>query len=232
MKRITVQVRIKPSENPSFVVNNRKIICHNREYEFNEVHNNATQAHIYSSMQPLIEKYKAGNNCTIFAYGQTGSGKTYTLGMGDQIEDGIIQNFIMDIFSAGEDVEEIETTFIEIYNDEIYDLLGEIRAPLPLREKEGQIYIPGVIGRRCKTYGEAIGLLRTGLATRTVKSTKKNQSSSRSHAIFTISQPGRRITFCDLAGSERLKNDDSQISETICINSNAFIVQRYQRSQS
>lgn len=91
------------------------------------------QESVYNEIvKPLIEKLVQGFYCTALAYGQTGAGKTFTMGLhADSFEGesaGMISRSLTDVFNFGFDgVAEIEThvTFIEIYNEKIYDLFAE-----------------------------------------------------------------------------------------------------------
>lgn len=73
----------------------------------------------------------SGYNATILAYGQTGSGKTFTMGSSISTkpeEEGIIGRVIKELFSEIERKKDkiefiLKISFLEIYNEEIYDLL-------------------------------------------------------------------------------------------------------------
>ena len=81
-----------------------------------------------------------GYNCTVFAYGQTGTGKTFTMEGGDGREDpsvtwetdptaGIIPRALAQILDSlkeqSENVEySVKISFLELYNEEIFDLLS------------------------------------------------------------------------------------------------------------
>lgn len=75
-----------------------------------------------------------GYNATILAYGQTGSGKTYTMGSSlasKEEDEGIIGRVIKDIFNEIDRRKEkiefgLKVSFLEIYNEEIYDLLDPL----------------------------------------------------------------------------------------------------------
>ena len=74
-----------------------------------------------------------GFNATVLAYGQTGSGKTWTMGSGYTIglepeQFGIIPRVIRLIFQEVEKRKKksefiIKCSFLEIYNEELHDLL-------------------------------------------------------------------------------------------------------------
>ncbi|CAM9593586.1 unnamed protein product, partial [Ectocarpus sp. 13 AM-2016] len=103
-----------------------------------------------------------GYNVTILAYGQTGSGKTYTMGSEcgttDKYDDerrGLIPRFLYDMFmNLNADVAhrlEATTTasFLEIYGEDVYDLLsdghapGTKRASLPVLEDKTGVFVNG-----------------------------------------------------------------------------------------
>ncbi|UYV60220.1 KIF21B [Cordylochernes scorpioides] len=179
----------------------------------------------------------SGFNATVLAYGQTGSGKTYTMGTGLQAE-GIIPRAVRHLFLALEERRSKESVvtiqFIELYNEEIVDLLNPFKdideknsAPIRIHEDScGQIYATGLTSQMVKTPEEALKCLQSGSLARTTASTAMNCHSSRSHAIFSLLLRYTRETvtmevvqveggeletltskfhFVDLAGSERLK---------------------------
>lgn len=141
---------------------------------------------------------------------------------------------------------EIYTSFLEIYNEEIVDLLAPNEncttrsgaskrktGGFSIREDaKGEIYLTGIREEKIVSGDEIFALLQKGSLSRTTKSTEMNMVSSRSHAIFTLLLRQRRedgskvlaskLHFVDLAGSERLKRTHAQgdrAKESISINS-------------
>ncbi|KAK4257852.1 hypothetical protein QN277_007386 [Acacia crassicarpa] len=104
-----------------------------RTFKFNKVYGpTATQVEVYSDIQPFIQSVLDGFNVCIFAYGQTGSGKTYTMSgpNGASKETyGVNYRALNDLFSISESrkssiVCEIGVQIIEIYNEQVRDLLS------------------------------------------------------------------------------------------------------------
>ena len=202
---------------------------------------------------PLIHSFFDGYNATILAYGQTGSGKTFTMGTADTtgVDDdtlGIIPRAIARVF---EDVDErqeqisitVKASFLEIYNEEIKDLLvpggraGEGRQSIMIRESpDGSINVNGLTEVVVSSCADTLALLQVGATSRTTGSTLMNSVSSRSHGIFTLSLEQRfppvdgsaheevrmsKFHFVDLAGSERQKRTKAtgdRLKEGISIN--------------
>ena len=92
---------------------------------------------VYKSVvTPLIKQVLEGYNCTVFAYGQTGTGKTYTMeGLGEirgawenDPNTGIIPRALSDLFDGlrTSDATEysVRVSFLELYNEELFDLLS------------------------------------------------------------------------------------------------------------
>ncbi|CAM9338179.1 unnamed protein product, partial [Ectocarpus sp. 12 AP-2014] len=202
----------------------------------------ASQRDLYASTAAqMLQPFLDGYNVTILAYGQTGSGKTYTMGSEcgttDKYDDerrGLIPRFLYDMFmNLNADVAhrlEATTTasFLEIYGEDVYDLLsdghapGTKRASLPasvLEDKTG-VFVNGLSQVPVLGWEAALDVLSQGVLNRTTASTLMNTVSSRSHAVFTITltqtlkdeadpegEPQTvtsKLTFVDLAGSERL----------------------------
>ncbi|KAI9146165.1 P-loop containing nucleoside triphosphate hydrolase protein [Paraphysoderma sedebokerense] len=206
----------------------------------------------------VIEPFLLGMNGTIFAYGQTGSGKTFTMGSSanqyvDESETGIIPRALTAIFDhlyKNNVTFEIKSSLLEIYNEEIYDLLSlstkdttssPSKSSIQLREdNHGNVYVTGATEKDVKTKDEALNLLYTGLQTRTTASTLLNVHSSRSHAIFSLTlrqwkknSSGiegwvvSKFHFVDLAGSERLKRtkaEGDRKKEGIAINQGLHVL--------
>ena len=106
----------------------------------------------------------------------------------------------------------------EIYEDSAYDLLAENAeaARRSARRPDGLVTLPGLVLRQASTPQEMVAVLNEGLSRRTTASTLMNRSSSRSHAVFSLSlspvvdggnehAKGAALHIVDLAGSERVK---------------------------
>ncbi|XP_071551668.1 kinesin-like protein KIF14 [Panulirus ornatus] len=228
----------------------------------------ASQRAVYNALaQPLLEKAYEGYNTCLFAYGQTGSGKSYTMLGEDSHDDpdlgvplaaGVIPRFCRDLFNKADYLHsqnppedqlpqcrvEVEISYIEIYNERIYDLLGsggsrsDHREPLRVREHpDNGPYVEGVAHHLISSYNDLQTWLLLGNKERSIAATGVNDKSSRSHAVFTIrltqmqiedvegeqleSSKVSIINLVDLAGSERVAAAQSQgdrLKEGVCIN--------------
>ncbi|KAM4544719.1 kinesin family member 4 [Odontesthes bonariensis] len=206
----------------------------------------AEQEEVFSTaVAPLLCGLFKGYHATVFAYGQTGSGKTFSMGgtyTSAQENDplvGVIPRVIKRIFEERDKRTDCEfylaVSYLEIYNEEILDLLCSSRdkPAISIREdpKDG-IKIVGLTERRVVSDQEMVSCLEVGNSARTVGSTAMNAASSRSHAIFTITLEQRRgpdkvdsviskLHLVDLAGSERQKKtkaEGDRLKEGISIN--------------
>ncbi|KAF0741926.1 hypothetical protein Ae201684_003112 [Aphanomyces euteiches] len=161
-------------------------------------------------------------HCSLFAYGQTGAGKSFTM-MGKHKSNqhrGLIPRICHELFSTMAQSNHptddrprctVKMTFVEIYNDRVYDLLNpQAKESLKVREHpEKGTHVEHVSNLVVTSSHDIEYLLAEGSKTRTVASTHMNQVSSRSHAILTLSLhwPGAsnptKLSLVDLAGSER-----------------------------
>ncbi|CAM9722802.1 unnamed protein product [Chrysoparadoxa australica] len=186
--------------------------------------NNVAQARVYEVCgAPLVESVLEGYNGTIFAYGQTGAGKTHTMeGYPDPPElRGIIPSSFQHIFDkiglADNAQYLVRASYLEIYNEEIRDLLSkDPKNKLELKENvDSGVYVKDLTSFVVKSSMEIDHVMQAGKKNRSVGSTLMNQTSSRSHSIFTIvvecqvsDERGDHIrvgklNLVDLAGSER-----------------------------
>ena len=99
-------------------------------YKFNYIlSQNSQQNDVYQySASFLVNNIFEGFNSTLFAYGSTGSGKTYTM-MGSETNPGIVFRSINQILNIMENnginaQYDLQITYFEIYNENIYDLLS------------------------------------------------------------------------------------------------------------
>ena len=168
----------------------------------------------------MIELAFRRTKITCFAYGQTGSGKTFTMMGPPQGQNlkipGLYLLSAYDIFKLLDDDRyshlEIWVSFYEIYCGKLYDLLNE-RNTLQAREDGKQnICIVGLLEKPVSSLQALMQIIEYGLKVRTVGVTGANLDSSRSHGILQITLKENngdnhgKITFIDLAGSERAQD--------------------------
>ncbi|XP_039861760.1 kinesin-like protein KIF17 isoform X4 [Simochromis diagramma] len=173
---------------------------------------------------PLVEGVTEGYNGTIFAYGQTGSGKSFTMqGVSEPAtQKGVIPRAFEHIFESIQCAENtkflVRASYLEIYNEEIRDLLGsDAKQRLELKEHpERGVYVRDLSMHTVHSVGECERIIEKGWRNRAVGYTLMNKDSSRSHSIFTIhleicstDSSGQdhlragKLNLVDLAGSER-----------------------------
>jgi hypothetical protein len=185
----------------------------------------ASQAVVFETIGgAIVDGVFDGYNCSVFAYGQTGSGKTYTMmgGSGAPEEEGLIPRTCRAIFqrvevdSANGVAYELHATFMEIYNEQVHDLLGAPPATAAaaadeegshpaahLKVREHSVtgpYVEGLTVEPVRGFADVQRLLGRGNEARATAATGMNAQSSRSHAIFTF---GMRQTLLQVGGGER-----------------------------
>lgn len=174
---------------------------------------------------PLLDNAFQGYNNCIFAYGQTGSGKSYSM-MGYGEEHGVIPRICRDMFDRIDKVTEdknlqctVEVSYLEIYNERVRDLLNPAtKGNLRVREHPSTgPYVEDLAKLAVRSFADIENLMDEGNKARTVAATNMNETSSRSHAVFTLVLTQKRhddetnmdtekvakISLVDLAGSER-----------------------------
>mmetsp|Transcript_16885 Transcript_16885/g.40873 ORF Transcript_16885/g.40873 Transcript_16885/m.40873 type:complete len:1043 (-) Transcript_16885:42-3170(-) len=180
------------------------------------------QRSVWEGCEPLIQSAIDGFNVTIFAYGQTGSGKTYTM-LGDSTtsdSEGIISRAIRKLFNSKAHIEELSrgnkqvslsVELLEIYNENVRDLLTTGKEQTNLKVVANKAV--GSTHVSVSSEKDVFRILDKAQQRRCVKATGSNETSSRSHMLFTVvfsvkSKDGSiqtgKLNVCDLAGSERL----------------------------
>ncbi|KAM5270431.1 kinesin-like protein KIF1B isoform 25-T26 [Hipposideros larvatus] len=187
----------------------------------------ASQNRVYNDIgkEMLLHAFEGYNVC-IFAYGQTGAGKSYTM-MGKQEESqaGIIPQLCEELFekindNCNEEMSySVEVSYMEIYCERVRDLLNP-KNKGNLRVREHPLlgpYVEDLSKLAVTSYTDIADLMDAGNKARTVAATNMNETSSRSHAVFTIvftqkkhdaetnlsTEKVSKISLVDLAGSER-----------------------------
>lgn len=180
---------------------------------------------IYAEMAfPLVDSVVEGYNGTVFAYGQTGCGKSFSMmGIPEPASQlGVIPRVFQHVFDRAASTTSakflIHASYLEIYNEEVRDLLGkDVKQKLDLKEHPTKgVYVQGLSKHRVSSIANLEKVLELGSKNRSVGATLMNVDSSRSHSIFTIevesSQPNAmgkegirvgKLNLVDLAGSER-----------------------------
>ena len=152
----------------------------------------ATQPEVYADVGgKVLSAAFEGYNGTIFAYGQTGSGKSHSI-MGAAHDLGIVPRLAVELFERVNDAPvgatfEVTATYAELYNEVISDLLKPERVNLAIREdKKRGVHVEGLSEWVVRTPDEIYGLMERGAAQRATGSTRMNELSSRSHAVFIV----------------------------------------------
>ena len=160
----------------------------NFDYAFDK---NETQENIFNhTTKSLINDVVNGYNATVFAYGATGAGKTYTM-LGNDENPGIMIYTLKELFKEIKSYPKrefkIKLWYLEIYNENIKDLLINNSENLELREDPIKgLIINGITEKETNSSEDILSLLKKGNKNRTTEETDSNETSSRSHAILQI----------------------------------------------
>ncbi|ETV75638.1 hypothetical protein, variant [Aphanomyces astaci] len=211
-----------------------------------------SQEDVYDRVKECTEAFLDGFNATLFAYGQTGSGKSFTMFGAEtdlsrfrpglcKSQAGIIPRAIKDIFAgvikknaSGTQQAAVFCSFVQIYNENLYDLLRDVNMDKPLaihEDRSNGIFVEGLSEYAVQNVHDCFALLQAGEEHRAVRATHMNQVSSRSHSAFQLfleikTTDGTTIkskfNLVDLAGSEKWHPDANMqyyhISEMTNIN--------------
>uniref|UniRef100_A0A6P7G0F7 Chromosome-associated kinesin KIF4A n=1 Tax=Diabrotica virgifera virgifera TaxID=50390 RepID=A0A6P7G0F7_DIAVI len=261
---VRVAVRVRPlvptelsrgcKEIVDVIKENEQILIKNidkdKAYTFNYVLGTLSkQGELYERcVQPLMGNLFKGYNVTILAYGQTGSGKTHTMGTSytEHGDMGVIPRCVNEIFDF---IKEnfaynfnISVTFMELYQEVLYDLLSDKpreQCILEIREDTTKgIHIPNLTEIDVQNVNTVLETLQKGTTRRATSATAMNAHSSRSHAIFSVNismnhkencheNKQSKLHLVDLAGSERPKKTGAignTFKEGVNINKGLFVL--------
>ncbi|KAK3083515.1 hypothetical protein FSP39_024535, partial [Pinctada imbricata] len=193
----------------------------------------------HSGVKKLIDMALNGYACTALAFGQTGSGKTHTMtGPPQQFEGGkhpdpemvgIMQRSFSYLLSQSSQIQGnkvIRASYLEIYNEQVIDLLNPNQKKyLQVRwSKNKGFYVENLFVAECETVDDLMAVLEEGMRNRQTGSHGLNEFSSRSHSMLTLTIDTEqqdpddenlyltkrgKLTFVDLAGSEKVKDSES-----------------------
>lgn len=203
--------------------------------EFDRVYGpTSNQEMVFNGVSELVQSALDGYHVCLFSYGQTGAGKTFTMQGSDSPSGrGIIPRAVEKILQTASQLEDqeweynMEASFIEIYNNQLKDLLGGPSAPYISDQNAikhdaagGHTTVVGVSRMPIKDTSMAASLIQRASAARSCEATAMNSTSSRSHSIFMLyitgAHPpsGTQLQGClclvDLAGSERLDRSQAE----------------------
>ncbi|XP_033187905.2 kinesin-like protein Klp61F [Bombus vancouverensis nearcticus] len=223
--------------NKEVVIRERPHDKFTKKFTFDKVFGpHSKQIQVYNAVvSSLLEEVLAGYNCTVFAYGQTGTGKTFTMEGTDNDPSlhwqtdttaGIIPRALSHLFDElrvlGVQEYSVRVSYLELYNEEIFDLLSpsEDAAKIRIYEdptKKGAVIVHGLEEMSIHTKNEVFNILQKGSEKRQTAATLMNDHSSRSHTIFSITVHIRentiegeellktgKLNLVDLAGSENV----------------------------
>jgi kinesin family protein 6/9 len=224
----TIQITADQPKDNGGMANNKE---NSFKFRFDHVFHNASQSNVYDLFaRDTVQGVVDGINGAIMSYGQTGSGKTFTM-IGDTsnyehrgVAPRTLNQLYGEINSRIEFEFRVSCTYMEIYNERIYDLLNDFSNPdqahdyTIAEEKDCRgTFVRGLTEIEVNNENEALNLLFSGELTRTTATHKLNRKSNRSHSLFTIYLQQRqrsgvservvhsKLILVDLAGSERLK---------------------------
>lgn len=229
-----------------------KTSTRSHQFSFDRVFSpESTQKDCFEEISQLVQSALDGYNVCIFAYGQTGSGKTFTMqgppGIPNEETTGMIPRAVSQIYKVAQQLKQfgweytMEGQFLEIYNEAIHDLLGDVSSYGKIKHeihhhenKGGGASTTSVTDMTTVVLdspGRVKQMLRKASQNRATGSTNLNERSSRSHSVFTLKLRGKNkesgettngiLNLIDLAGSERLSMSGSKgdrLKETQAIN--------------
>jgi len=188
----------------------------------------AKNQEVFEEISQLVQSALDGFNVCIFCYGQTGSGKTHTMSS----EDGMIPRATHQIYETATSLQDkgwtytMEGSFVEVYNEEIHDLLGSAKDfdkkkhEVRHDDQKKQTTVTGLKTVILDSPNAVESILKQADSNRSVAATKSNERSSRSHSVFMLKLVGKNsstgetsegtLNLVDLAGSERLKSSGAE----------------------
>ena len=166
LRNVEVRVRVRPGSKKSCVRTHstKELSVDDKRWAFDRVYGpDSQQSDVYEeAVKPLVEATLDGYNSTVFAYGQTGSGKTYTMGTGHETlsrNEGVVPRALRDLFDTGSAVK-IRGSYVEVYNEELRDLLDPSPKKLHIRECATRgIYVDGALQVSLSSVEDAVTLL-------------------------------------------------------------------------
>lgn len=238
-ENIIIALRLKPTKNTNVSVQTTKFD--------HFLDSSITQTEVYDKVaKNAVEWVCQGYNSSIFAYGATSSGKTFTM-FGEEGEKGsIVLNsgiiprackYICEYEDKNVVEKEVKLSFMEIYREQLLDLLQNNRDNLRIRQTpNNEIFVQGLTEKKISLFEDISALISEGTKQRKTAATSCNNQSSRSHAILTLTlvqkfkdntEISGKLHFIDLAGSENITKSEVvglALSEAQNINKSLLIL--------
>ncbi|KRX10521.1 P-loop containing nucleoside triphosphate hydrolase [Pseudocohnilembus persalinus] len=242
---IDVYVRIRPPNQKELIEGNNKavqkvsennLIVQNSnnvyQFQYDKIFDasNTQEDVMNQACIPVLQHVLNGYNGCFMAYGQTGTGKTYTMGLIDKIQNpnqGMVSmafKYLFDYLNQASNENQLEwslsMSFLQIYNEDIYDLLNPDGKKLKIKEDSDlkEVFVKDLVTVPIRNQEQAYQLINAGLTYRSMGAQNMNQLSSRSHTVLNIYLTQKlnlddyllsTMSFLDLAGSERVKKSQS-----------------------
>ena len=271
MEKIEVILRTRPLSLCELISKETMLppppILSNSDFPSESRHKHSTLLDLYEGFQffspeaktqeiyeKIVKKYVfswfQGINVSLFMYGQTGTGKTYTI-LGEEQRPGLLGLVMGEIMKStqnseknmknAQNFEKLQCSYLEIYNDNIYDLLSKDGVGVSLGITEDAVskefFIRDLVAKDVKSLEEVMGIVEQGEKNRHYAETICNHCSSRSHTLFRIFFKKNYEEWCffnfvDLARSERIFTGSGEktnkkvclIPETKAINKSLFFL--------
>ncbi|GBG67038.1 hypothetical protein CBR_g78819 [Chara braunii] len=215
-----------------------------KDFEYDRVFGpHISQSELFSEAQQFVQSAFDGYNVCILAYGQTGAGKTYTMEGTSQNRGVYYRSFQELLLLANQNTTptsryQFFVTMIEIYNEQIRDLLGTkpgAASSASARRRDFRLPEDGgvvcsVLEEEVVSANDFVNVLRQGNRSRSSGTPRSSDRQNRSHLIVTVhveyhdSRAGERqyskLSMVDMAGSERSRSDASgdRLTESLHIN--------------
>ncbi|KAM6954296.1 kinesin-like protein KIF25 [Aplochiton taeniatus] len=182
----------------------------NKIFEFERVHGpEDSQDAVFQEVKPLLTSLLDGYNVCIMAYGQTGSGKTHTMmgsqclasdtfpGAGRESRQGIIPKAATELFrlisEKPAESHTVEVSVVEVYNNEVLDLLGRDEEGTAagvhrdvITTSSGTSQVPSLTTELVRSSTDVMQVINGVLGLRAHSHTLVHRDSSRSHLIVTL----------------------------------------------
>jgi hypothetical protein len=135
-----------------------------RSYTFHRVFGpTSTQDEVYGfCVDPLMDRFVQGENSVLIAYGMTNAGKTHTI-QGTAQDPGSLPRLVQEIFKRDDisSICDLQLSILEVYQEDIFDLLSKKKEKLKIRDGSGKIEIAKLSSHKITSPLEAIKLMDT-----------------------------------------------------------------------